>query len=241
MANYVMSDVHGNKEKFFKLLEQIKLRKRDTLYILGDLIDIGEDSIELLKYVMEQKNIVLLKGDHERDMCAAICQESAGVSPAVLDLFNAWFSNGGKVTYQKLLNEPSTSATQIVRYVRELRDHALVSVRGKAYLLAHAGIAIRSELSFVDNLEVNTAYGLIYDIREEYLSAEWPLPCYIITGHTPVARLPEYIKEMPEEAQKRCFDHKIAFHGKKIFVDCGCGNGGALGCIRLEDQAEFYA
>lgn len=241
MANYVMSDVHGNKEKFFKLLEQIKLRKRDTLYILGDLIDVGEDGIELLKYVMEQKNIVLLKGDHERDMCAAICQERAGVSPAVLDLFETWFNNGGKVTYQKLLDEPSDRAAQIVRYVQNPRDHALVSVRGKTYLLAHAGVALRPELSFVDNLEVNTAYGLIYDIREEYLSAEWQLPCYIVTGHTPVANLPEYMKEMTEENKKRCLAHKIVFHGKKIFIDCGCNDGGTLGCIRLEDRAEFYA
>ena len=238
--HYVISDVHGDKEKFFKLLKKINFKKRDTLYIIGDLIDRGEDGIELLKYVMEQKNIVLLKGNHERDMCRAICHDNTEISPAVLDLFELWFSNGGKVTYQKLLKESPERAAQIIDYVSSLRNHTIVSVRMKKYLLVHAGIVMKPELSFIDNLEINAAYDFVCDIREGYLDAEWLLPCYIVTGHTPVDCLPEYMKEMNEENKKRCAEHRIVFQGKKIFIDCGCGNGKHLGCLRLEDKSEYY-
>ena len=35
---YVMSDIHGNSRRFNSIMEQIKLKDTDTLYILGDVI-----------------------------------------------------------------------------------------------------------------------------------------------------------------------------------------------------------
>ena len=34
---YVMSDIHGNLPFFRSVMRQIRLRKNDTLYILGDV------------------------------------------------------------------------------------------------------------------------------------------------------------------------------------------------------------
>ena len=36
---YAMSDIHGQYEQFLTLLEQIGIRKEDTLYILDDVVD----------------------------------------------------------------------------------------------------------------------------------------------------------------------------------------------------------
>ena len=35
MATYVISDIHGEYERFMELLEEIELKDTDTLYILG--------------------------------------------------------------------------------------------------------------------------------------------------------------------------------------------------------------
>ena len=35
MATYVISDIHGEYEKFMELLEEIELEENDTLYVLG--------------------------------------------------------------------------------------------------------------------------------------------------------------------------------------------------------------
>ena len=47
---YIMSDIHGRKDRFDDILKQINLTKNDTLYILGDVVDRNPDSITLLKY-----------------------------------------------------------------------------------------------------------------------------------------------------------------------------------------------
>ena len=36
---YVISDIHGRKDRFEDVLEQINLQENDVLYILGDVID----------------------------------------------------------------------------------------------------------------------------------------------------------------------------------------------------------
>lgn len=44
MATYVISDIHGMYNKFTELLNKIKLKDTDTLYILGDVLDRGTRS-----------------------------------------------------------------------------------------------------------------------------------------------------------------------------------------------------
>ena len=41
MASYVISDIHGEYDKFLDLLQKTGLREEDTLYILGDVVDRG--------------------------------------------------------------------------------------------------------------------------------------------------------------------------------------------------------
>ena len=46
---YAMADVHGEYEKYAEMLKKINFGKDDTLYILGDVIDRGKDSVRVLK------------------------------------------------------------------------------------------------------------------------------------------------------------------------------------------------
>ena len=55
-----MSDIHGNLPFFRSVMRQIRLRKNDTLYILGDVIDRHPDGIKILKYIMKKANIRML-------------------------------------------------------------------------------------------------------------------------------------------------------------------------------------
>ena len=45
---YVVSDLHGSNKKFQKLLKEINFADKDIMYVLGDIVDYGEESIELL-------------------------------------------------------------------------------------------------------------------------------------------------------------------------------------------------
>ena len=39
---YVLSDIHGNLKNFNSIMDQINLQETDTLYVLGDVIDIKQ-------------------------------------------------------------------------------------------------------------------------------------------------------------------------------------------------------
>lgn len=64
---YVISDLHGFSLKKFKmLLRKARFLDNDFLYILGDVIDRnGDGGVELLCWIMEQKNIKFILGNHE--------------------------------------------------------------------------------------------------------------------------------------------------------------------------------
>ena len=47
--NYVISDVHGEYDKYKAMLERIAFSDDDTLYVLGDVIDRGSGGIKILK------------------------------------------------------------------------------------------------------------------------------------------------------------------------------------------------
>ena len=65
MATYVVSDIHGEYELFINLLEKIKLKETDSLYILGDILDRGPHPIKVILKLMEMPNAICLVGNHE--------------------------------------------------------------------------------------------------------------------------------------------------------------------------------
>lgn len=46
---YVISDVHGNYEKYQKMLKKLDLKPDDVLYVLGDVIDRRNDGFKILR------------------------------------------------------------------------------------------------------------------------------------------------------------------------------------------------
>jgi serine/threonine protein phosphatase 1 len=67
---YAIGDIHGCLEKLKDLMSRIDIdRENDTLIFIGDYIDRGKYSREVVDYVIrlqgEYKNTVCLLGNHE--------------------------------------------------------------------------------------------------------------------------------------------------------------------------------
>jgi serine/threonine protein phosphatase 1 len=69
MGIWAISNIHGCYHTFKALLEKIGLCKEDELYLLGDYIDRGPGSKEVLDLILKLKsenfNIQCLLGNHE--------------------------------------------------------------------------------------------------------------------------------------------------------------------------------
>ena len=65
--NYCISDIHGYYSLFCRLLDKIRFSDKDKLYVLGDIIDKGPDSIRLAKLLFSMPNVYCIAGNHEYD------------------------------------------------------------------------------------------------------------------------------------------------------------------------------
>lgn len=69
---YAMSDIHGKIEELKNKMEQVDLQGDNRIIFLGDYIDYGESSFQVLQYLWElqkhygDEKVIVLKGNHEQ-------------------------------------------------------------------------------------------------------------------------------------------------------------------------------
>ena len=115
---YVMSDLHGELDRYNAMLELIQFSADDTLYVLGDVIDRNAHGIEILRDIMRRTNVHLILGNHEQMMLDSFW------SPNEYDARRLWKQNGGGNTYRTMVYRTSTEERlRILRFIQELPDH----------------------------------------------------------------------------------------------------------------------
>lgn len=87
----LIGDVHGHYETLMKLLETIVPGSADRVYFLGDLIDRGPQSAQVVQFV-QQSSYTCLLGNHEQMLLDSMTHEK---NPA---LWHAWCYSGGQAT-----------------------------------------------------------------------------------------------------------------------------------------------
>ena len=200
MSRFAISDIHGCAKTFEALLEQIALTKDDTLYLLGDLIDRGPGSKEVVDKVLQLQadgyKVECLLGNHEWLLLNAPYDDSRLIN---------WLSrNGGAITLQSygiqeddFLSALPTDHAKFYRnlqYIIELED----------YILVHAGLNFRDE----DPLSDYTAMLWIRDWQKS-MDTQVTGGRKIVHGHTP--RALHYLEA--DVKNEKC----MVFN-----IDCGC-------------------
>lgn len=226
MAHYVMSDLHGEADRFHAMLKKIGFSEEDTLIILGDVIDRGPDGIALLLEIMDMPNVIMLLGNHEYMMLQYLNPSATGTE------IRRWNKNGNAPTLAAYLKRKAKVQQRIISYLRGLPTHLEMEINGKWFYLVHGfpGENVHDEVWH--RPEIDTAN---------------PKPGYqVVIGHTKVLSM---IK--PEEARIR-YAVELEDKGEHlrilrtpgfVNIDCGCGYEmpiKVLACIRLEDMVEFY-
>ena len=212
---YSVSDMHGDLDKFERLLELIQLSDADQLYIIGDVIDRGAMGVDILQKIMAAPNMTMLLGNHEQ-----MCLDTLGPHNeyGARDL---WRQNGGSPTYRELLyHRTPHEQNMILRFLASLPDHLDIVVGTQKFHLVHGCPSIDRETRIWGRVSAESRS---------------PYPDVIcIVGHTPT----NFLTRNEDE------DFRI-WHGDGIInIDCGCGHlrteHRRLACLRLDDMAEFY-
>jgi len=139
MSTYAVGDIQGCFSEFVTLLERVSFdKKKDTLWLVGDLINRGPQNLETLKFVMSLPKVVVVLGNHDLHFLAvALGCHKASRSDTFSDVL---------------------AAPELPEIIRWLKARPLVHLDAQlGYLMVHAGLprqwTISESLGYANEVE----------------------------------------------------------------------------------------
>jgi bis(5'-nucleosyl)-tetraphosphatase (symmetrical) len=256
MPTYAIGDVQGCFDELRRLLSEVRFQRHDRLWFVGDLVNRGPKSLDVLRFVRDLDNdAIVVLGNHDLHL---VTQHEGFERPRKDD------------TFVDVLDAPDAKAL-----VDWLRLRPMMHAEG-GYAMVHAGLlpqwSIEQALSLAKEVETTLAtpdykeflknmYGSQPDQWSDSLSG-WDRLRVIVNAMTrlrfctPEGKMDFHAKgKAPPPGYSAWFDFRendskavVCGHwsalglqlGKKIAaLDSGCVWGGKLTAMRLEDRALF--
>lgn len=169
---FAIGDTHGCFDSLKELVEnKIQLQKDDKLILLGDYIDRGDKSKEVVDFIIEllenDYDVIPLMGNHEAMLIDAFEDEKN---------ISKWIQNGGNETLKSFeINSLKDIESKYIEFFKGLRYYYTF----EDYLFVHAGFNDNVLNPFTDY------YSMLWKCKETYTN---PLLSEktIIHGHNPV-------------------------------------------------------
>ncbi|MCP4439788.1 MAG: serine/threonine protein phosphatase [Aureispira sp.] len=219
MRILAISDIHGCFNTFKRLLKQVDLQKTDQLYLLGDYVDRGPHSKEVLDYIIylqgQGYTLRCLRGNHEQMMLNALVDEEKE---------RAWRMNGGTATLTSFgAFMPKDIPARYYKFIHSLEYF----FETEDYLFVHAGFNMREEDPFEDK------HAMIWIRKwEKLFDADRLGHKTVVHGHTP---------QTTTEIKDR---FEILNQKSVLTIDNGCGysfkGGGQLCAVDLTNEQLYF-
>ena len=209
---FAIGDIHGCFDSLKELIEEkIQLTKSDKLVLLGDYIDRGPKSKEVIDYIIELQgngfDIITLSGNHEQMLLDAFNEK---------ELVALWKMNGGSETLKSFgINTITNLQINYLGFFKGLKLY----FEFENYLFVHAGFNDEIEDPFEDT------YHMIWKCRQKYTHPRLKDKT-IVHGHNAISRA--------------ICDERIKNNDSVINLDTGCVYTGYKGFGQLT-AFEIYA
>ncbi|WP_369696067.1 metallophosphoesterase family protein [Paenibacillus lautus] len=226
-----MSDIHGCYDEFNRLLSEVRYQpEQDQLVLLGDYVDRGSKSKEVIEQVMElrDESAVTLRGNHDQMMLDAILLDTDEVN-------SRWIRNGARNTIESYCGADffdggmdRSRYNEGKAYIKRQYEHHLsfldtlpLYYETDTHLFVHAGIN-----PGVEDWKQQPPHDFIW-IREPFFNYHTGINKTVVFGHTPAVNLHD------SEHIWFCDD------GDKIGIDGACVYGKQLNCLEITEQLEY--
>ncbi len=265
MSTYVMSDIHGCFEEFNHMLNKIHFSENDKLYLAGDYVDRGKDSMEMLKWLEKcPSNVLPIKGNHDIEFAENINimmrideandldtdYDSNDDTSILYDTVRYILKEKGEValkfydyygTISKLINEDNVTMRNLVKWQEMILEYPYFynfKMGDRNIVIVHAG--------YIENLgDAGVNYENIEEFylyaREESIKIGGIKNGIVVAGHTPT--ISKHLFSYNDGNVFRYYDKEknCTFYD----IDCGCAYyevdpSATLACIRLEDEEIIY-
>jgi serine/threonine protein phosphatase 1 len=178
---FAIGDVHGCADRLTKLLERLPLdRERDTLVFLGDLIDRGPASREVIETLCQLRRegvkVVGLIGNHEY----LLLEYHRSEDPAILPYLRANGIEATLTSYGAVTQRGLADLSFMPPAHRDLLLSLLPYWETDKFIFVHAGIMPGLSLRDHD-------LATLCEKRGEFLTSEIHVGKRVVFGHTPFA------------------------------------------------------
>lgn len=212
---FAVGDIHGCYDKLVSLMNRLPFdRHSDTLIFLGDYINRGSQSREVIDYLLKLrqqcKNIVFLKGNHEH----ALLQYAQTKDQEYLWLLRSMDVEPTLKSYSDAKFQSLSDLGFLPPAHLDFINGLLPYYKTDDYLFIHAGVIPGEKLD-------ECSLDRLLTVRDTFLKCERQTDYTIVFGHTPF--------EMPLVAPGM------------IGIDTGAVYGNMLTAVLLPDLRFFHA
>ena len=263
MSTYVIGDIHGCYDWLREMIDDtIRLSDADTLYMVGDYIDRGDQNVEVMNWLEHlPDNILPVRGNHDENFAyyvylmkqvnaireggAADPDSNADTLRLYLDTVNtlekidrmaaSYFDMYDTLIH--ILSKCGVTLSDLDRWAEMFRSFPLyreVTVNDRRCIIVHAG--------YKEGIHDEDEQKSFFLEERERAYTDGGIPDgMVIAGHTPTLIEGQFVFNNGQvfryfDRQKNC-----------IFYDIDCGGvfrdqdpRARLACIRLEDEKTFY-
>lgn len=226
-----ISDIHGCYDEFNQLLSAVQYNPdKDKLILLGDYVDRGLRSREVIEQVMELRDegAITLRGNHDQMMLDAILLDTDEVN-------SRWIRNGARHTIESYCgadffegemeraryNEGKAYIKKKFEHHLSFLDTLALYYETDTHIFVHAGIN-----PGVDDWKLQPHHDFIW-IRDPFYNYPTGLNKTVVFGHTPAMNLHD------SEGIWFCEE------GDKIGIDGACVYGKQLNCLEITEEQEY--
>lgn len=228
---FAFGDIHGCYAQLVRMFEFIKPTLDDTFVFLGDYIDRGDKSKDVLNFIIDLKekhNVIVLLGNHEAMMREAFNKEHDHETR--IKCANMWYKNGGFATLcsytfniNDLFDENFNNMTMpddIQRHLELINEMPLYHMTDK-HIFTHASPLLNIPIEDQDEIYLTWRKSKKADkhFDFEHLSGKT-----IVCGHT---------------AQKSGVPLELS--RKNIIIDSGCVWTGWLTAMNIDNGGFIQA
>ncbi len=259
MNTYVMSDIHGCYDDFMKMLEKINFSENDQLILAGDYIDRGVKNFEMLKWIEDvPDNVLLIKGNHDVEFAQCVLILSSFVRKLKIevrnnedlqkvygvikdDLKTDMFDYYG--TLKQLIFEKQVTLLELEIWkdiIDNMPYYFKLKINGNKHIITHAGYISNEAYVNVQEQYDDIESFYIY-AREDSMQYGGEKDATVVFGHTPTIVYSGFYNngEIYKHTNRK---NNCTFYN----IDCGKAyysdkyTNAKLACIRLEDKKTYY-
>lgn len=222
MRRFLIGDIHGEYDKFVNCLNHVGFDfNNDQLIQLGDVVDRGPKSFECVELLLNIKNLIAIRGNH--DMC--------WYQSIVTGNQNVLYNQGGRQTYESYYNNCNEDVERNIPFthVQFFKNQLDYYIDNENNCFVHGGFDPNNSIAHEEDPNILYWDRHLWQLAMKLQQQGKSLPMVdtfkmIYIGHSPTTY---YGSKIPLKA---C---------NMINIDTGCGKGGLLTIYNLE-TGEYY-